>query len=56
MDFSENLARKGGFVSVRLDTFSKNGRNNKFYKTRGYRVVGDVYFPNKVNFPFIAMS
>jgi GNAT superfamily N-acetyltransferase len=52
MDFAENLARKGGFVSVRLDTFSKNGRNNKFYQARGYRAVGDVYFPKQSVFPF----
>ncbi|MCM4164049.1 MULTISPECIES: GNAT family N-acetyltransferase [unclassified Arenibacter] len=52
MDFAENHARKGRFVSVRLDTFSKNARNNKFYQARGYRAVGDIYFPKQSEFPF----
>lgn len=56
MNFAEDYARKGGFISVRLDTFSKNSRNNKFYQARGYQQLGDIYFPNRVNFPFIVMS
>ena len=52
MDFAEDYARKGGFISVRLDTFSKNVRNNKFYQARGYRAVGDIYFPKQSEFPF----
>jgi GNAT superfamily N-acetyltransferase len=52
MDFAEDYARKGGFISVRLDTFSKNARNNKFYQARGYRAVGDIYFPKQSVFPF----
>lgn len=52
MDFAEDYARKGGFISVRLDTFSKNARNNKFYQARGYQAVGDIYFPKQSVFPF----
>jgi len=52
MDFAEDYARKGCFISVRLDTFSKNSRNNKFYQARGYRTVGDIYFPKQSEFPF----
>ena len=52
MDFGEDYARKGGFISVRLDTFSKNGRNNRFYQARGYQTVGDIYFPKQSEFPF----
>ncbi|MDL5510531.1 GNAT family N-acetyltransferase [Arenibacter sp. M-2] len=52
MDFAEDYARKGGFISVRLDTFSKNGRNNKLYRARGYKAVGDIYFTKQSRFPF----
>ncbi|MCK0147979.1 GNAT family N-acetyltransferase [Arenibacter sp. F26102] len=52
MDFAEEYARKAGYISVRLDTFSKNSRNNKFYSARGYKTVGDIYFPKQSQFPF----
>lgn len=52
MDFAEDYARKGGFISVRLDTFSKNDRNNKFYQARGYQQLGDIFFPQQSRFPF----
>merc|ERR1711953_1097848 len=51
MDFGENLGREKGCCSVRLDTFSLNPRNNKFYKNRGYLYCGDVYFDHKSNAP-----
>ena len=34
MDFAEDYARDKKLKSVRLDTFSKNERNNRFYKSR----------------------
>lgn len=52
MDFAEAYARKNGFASVRLDTFSQNSRNNTFYQARGYQRLGDIYFPNQSKFPF----
>ena len=52
MDFAEDYARNNKFISVRLDTFSKNERNNKFYKSRKYTKLDDVYFPNQSEFPF----
>ena len=33
MDFAENYAKDKSYVSVRLDTFSKNKRNLKFYES-----------------------
>ena len=45
MDFAESFAMKNNFASIRLDTFSLNHRNNKFYKSRGYAKLGDVFFP-----------
>ena len=52
MDFAENLSRESQKASVRLDTFSRNERNQKFYEQRGYQKLGDVYFPNQSTFPF----
>ena len=52
MDFAEDYARNNKFISVRLDTFSKNERNNRFYKSRKYTRLDDVYFPNQSEFPF----
>ena len=52
MDFAEEYAKLNGFKSVRLDTFSQNPRNNKFYKSRKYVQLGDVFFPMQSEFPF----
>ncbi len=52
MDFAEDHARKNGFVSVRLDTFSQNKRNQRFYETRGYRKLADIHFPKQSEHPF----
>lgn len=52
MDFAENLARQNNVASVRLDTFSKNLRNQRFYEARGYQKLGNIYFPKQSEFPF----
>jgi len=52
MEFAEAFAKKNGFGSIRLDTFSQNPRNQKFYKARGYRKLGDIYFPKQSEHPF----
>ena len=52
MDFAESFAMKNNFASIRLDTFSLNHRNNKFYKSRGYSQLGDVFFPIQSDLPF----
>ncbi len=52
MDFAENFAIKNNYSSIRLDTFSKNSRNQKFYELRGYTKLGSVYFPNQSEYPF----
>ena len=52
MDFAESFAVENNFVSIRLDTFSLNHRNNKFYKSRGYTRLEDVFFPMQSEFPF----
>ena len=52
MDFAEEFARKNSFDSVRLDTFSQNKRNQRFYESRGYQKLGDIYFPKQSKYPF----
>ncbi|MBT2160168.1 GNAT family N-acetyltransferase [Zobellia barbeyronii] len=52
MTFAEDYARKNSFASVRLDTFSQNKRNQKFYETRGFERLGDIFFPKQSEHPF----
>jgi len=52
MDFAENFAQENNYNSIRLDTFSQNKRNQIFYKKRGYKKLGEVYFPNQSEDPF----
>lgn len=52
MDFAEDFAREQNYESVRLDTFSLNKRNYRFYETRGYQRLGDIYFPMQSEAPF----
>ncbi|WP_291967600.1 GNAT family N-acetyltransferase [Maribacter sp.] len=52
MDFGENFARENNALSVRLDTFSQNKRNQKFYEQRGYTRLGDIFFPQQSEHPF----
>ena len=52
MGFAENLAAEQNYQSVRLDTFSQNQRNQKFYESRGYKRLGNIYFPKQSDHPF----
>ncbi|WP_456422587.1 GNAT family N-acetyltransferase [Lutibacter sp.] len=52
MNFAENYALKNNYSSIRLDTFSKNKRNQKFYKKRNYKKLETIYFYNQSKFPF----
>lgn len=52
MDFAENYASKNKFISIRLDTFSQNPRNLKFYELRGYQKLEEIYFPKQSEYPF----
>lgn len=52
MEYAENFAKRGGFVSIRLDTFSQNTRNQRFYEVRGYKKLEDIYFHNQSAYPF----
>ncbi|GMN09607.1 GNAT family N-acetyltransferase [Croceitalea sp. MTPC9] len=52
MDFAESYSTQKNFASVRLDTFSQNKRNQKFYEARGYQKLGDIFFPKQSEYPF----
>lgn len=53
MQFIENKAHKNNISSIRLDTFSQNLGNQKFYQDLGYvRLPFDVYFPKQSDDPF----
>jgi len=52
MNFAEKYGRDNKYNSIRLDTFSQNKRNQKFYEQRGYQKLGNVYFPKQSNYPF----
>lgn len=52
MTFAENYGKQNNYASIRLDTFSQNKRNQKFYELRSYERLGNVYFLNQSEFPF----
>lgn len=52
MDFAENYAREMGYDAIRLDTFSQNPRNQRFYMNRGYTDLGPVYLKYKKEHPY----
>jgi len=52
MDFTEKYAIDNNYTSIRLDTFSQNKRNQKFYELRGYKRLDDIYFPKQSKYPF----
>ena len=52
MGFAENYGKQNNYESIRLDTFSKNLRNQRFYERRGYIRLENVYFLNQSQDPF----
>lgn len=52
LSFAEDYAKTNTYASIRLDTFSQNKRNQKFYECRGYKKLGDIYFPKQSEHPF----
>jgi ribosomal protein S18 acetylase RimI-like enzyme len=50
--FSEEHARREGYSSIRLDTYSKNTRALALYPSLGYERRGELFFPHRsVSFP-----
>ena len=54
--FAEQWARDNQYDAIRLDTFSQNPRNQRFYLNRGYTDLGAVFLPYKRDFRISAMS
>lgn len=52
MEYAEAFAKANNAISIRLDTFSQNPRNQKFYEQRGYKRLGNIYFPKQSEDPF----
>jgi len=52
MSFAENYASDNSYNSIRLDTFSQNNRNQKFYQKCGYVKLEAIFFPNQSSHPF----
>ena len=52
MDFAEQWARENQYDAIRLDTFSQNPRNQRFYTNRGYTDLGPVYLKYKKEHPY----
>jgi len=52
MNFANEFANQNNCESIRLDTFSGNPRNNKFYILQGYTKIGEIYFRNQSDMPF----
>lgn len=52
ISFAESFAVSHQFKSIRLDTFSKNLKNQKFYELRGYKRLDEITFPNQSKYPF----
>jgi len=52
MDYGEAFAKAKKATSIRLDTFSQNRRNQRFYEARGYQKLGNIYFPKQSEYPF----
>lgn len=52
MNFAENYGIEKGYNSIRLDTFSQNKRNLKFYKKLKFKQLEPIYFPKQSKYPF----
>ena len=52
MDFAERYGIENNYSSIRLDTFSRNPRNQKFYELRNYKRLEDIFFPRQSEYPF----
>ncbi|OFZ53920.1 MAG: hypothetical protein A3D92_03595 [Bacteroidetes bacterium RIFCSPHIGHO2_02_FULL_44_7] len=52
MDFAEDFGREQGYAAIRLDTYSQNPGNQRFYRARGYRDLGPVFLKYKKDHPY----
>lgn len=52
MTYAEDFGKKNTYTSVRLDTFSQNKKNQHLYESRGYKKLGQIFFPKQSEHPF----
>lgn len=52
MTFAEQYAKTNNYISVRLDTFSQNKGNQKFYEQRGYQRLEIIHYPKQSEHDF----
>ena len=52
MDFAEQWAKDHHYDAIRLDTYSQNTRNQRFYMNRGYKDLGTVFLQYKKQHPY----
>ena len=52
MDFAEKWAKENHYDAIRLDTYSQNPRNQRFYIKRGYKDLGPVFLQYKKEHPY----
>ena len=52
MSYAEAFTIKKGFKSIRLDTFSGNPKNNKFYTLQGYTKLEKIFYRDQSDMPF----
>ena len=55
MDFVETYGREKGYAGIRLDAYTGNPDSITFYRQRGYREVGQVFFPRRP-LPFVCFE
>lgn len=52
MEYVYAFAKAKKATSLRLDTFSQNKRNQKFYEGLGFQKLGNIFFPKQSEHPF----
>ena len=52
MGFAESYAKDQHYTSIRLDTFSQNRGNQKFYEKRGYQKLECIHYLKQSMHPF----
>ena len=52
MSYAEEFTIQRGYKSIRLDTFSGNPKNNKFYNLQGYTKLEKIFYRDQSDMPF----
>lgn len=52
MSYAEEFTIQKGYKSIRLDTFSGNPKNNKFYTLQGYTKLEKIFYRDQSDMPF----